>query len=79
MAAKCTGQDHGSEYEIALLNHMTSQEKSWYLEKMLQKSLMLKGGENVMKCFKVLCRQIKVTSLLDLIPGLNESDAEFVD
>ena len=32
-----------------------------------------------MKCFKALCGQIKVTSLLDLIPGLNESDAEFVD
>ena len=32
-----------------------------------------------MKCFKALCGQIKVTSLLDLISGLNESDAEFVD
>jgi hypothetical protein len=38
----------------------------------------IKGGENVVKCFKALCGQIKVTSLLEVIPDLNKDDAEFV-
>ena len=73
MAAKCIGPGHHREYEIALLNHLISLEKSWCLVKLLHE---VKGGENVMKCFKALCGQIKVTSLMEVIPDL---DAEFVN
>ena len=54
-------------------------EKLVFSKNCFQKSLKLKGGENVVKCFKALCGQIKVTSLLEVIPDLNKADAEYVN
>ena len=47
--------------------------------KIASKITEIKGGENVVKCFKALCGQIKVTSLLEVIPDLNKADAEYVN
>ena len=47
--------------------------------KIASKVTVIKGGENVLKCFKALCGQTKVTSLLEVIPDLEKDDAEFVN
>ena len=55
-----------------------SREKSVFT-KITTKITEVKGGEKVLKCFKVLCGQSKIVSVLDIIPDLSKDDAEFVD
>ena len=47
--------------------------------KIASKITEVKGGEKVLKCFKALCGEIKIVSVLDVIPELDKVDAEFVD
>ena len=47
--------------------------------KIASKITEVKGGEKVLKCFKALCGEIKIVSVLDVIPELDKIDAEFVD
>ena len=48
-------------------------------KKLVFTKIVYNRDENVVKCFKALCGQIKVISLLEVIPDLNKADAEFVD
>ena len=50
MGAKCTGQDHGSELEIALLKSSDKITEKSVFGKIASKITHVKGGENVLKC-----------------------------